>query len=168
MLGVPGVPKGGDHLTHNRFAAKVVITLMITTTIIVMMMTIIVITIAKKVTCKQRRRLSVLFSPLVCSCPPAIIQDYQSDQGGGDNSSLTCKFPSMSSRLGAPPMTGSSTLRSSILKLFSDVIRSSSSAVAVDALVESGTMVVCDTACLRIKMTMTIVSTYLDLETTFV
>ena len=51
-------------------------------------------------------------------------------------------------------MTGSSTLRSSILKLFSDVIRSSSSAVAVEALVESGTMVVCD--CLRIDMTMII------------
>ena len=51
-------------------------------------------------------------------------------------------------------MTGSSTLRSSILKLFSEVIRSSSSAVAVEALVESGTIVVCDTACLRIKMTM--------------
>ena len=35
VLGVPRVPKGGDHLTHDRLAAKVVMT----STMIMMMAT---------------------------------------------------------------------------------------------------------------------------------
>ena len=143
VLRMPCVPKGRDHLTNDRFAAKFVMTIMMT-----MVMTI--------VTCKQRTHLSASSSPPACSCPPEgdnqclsrrnmVIKVYQ-----GGEKKPTCKFPSMSSRLGAPPITGSSTLRSSILKLFKEVIRSSSSAVAVEALVESGTMVVWD--CLWIKM----------------
>ena len=39
MLGVPRVAKGGDHLTHNRFAAKVVMTMVTSTMIMTIMST---------------------------------------------------------------------------------------------------------------------------------
>lgn len=49
----------------------------------------------------------------------------------------SCKLPSMSSKVGGPLITGSSTVLSAILKLLSEVISSSSSCVALDALVLS-------------------------------